>query len=183
MVDLVRLVRTLGIALFLAASLGCGLGSLVADQEATRLQREGLVLHNSGQYTEAADLFLEAARVEGVSSDLRVRNLRNAGNAFYEARNFERAARLYGKAADEAQEGTTFWYACRADQHVLQGDVPEAIALLERAAAALPPSHEIANPLGLLLIGGHGTEFADYERALVFNQQAYELGLHAATRP
>jgi tetratricopeptide (TPR) repeat protein len=62
-----------------------------------------------------------------------------------------------------------------ASVDILAGKTAAAIIKLTKAAAIDPDALAVNNTLGLIYVGDYGEEFADAEKALLYNKKAFEV--------
>jgi tetratricopeptide (TPR) repeat protein len=144
-------------------------------EEAKTLNDTGVDLMDREEYTEAAGFFHLALQKGNLPNDLEAGILRNLC-LLYNFRNQLDSAKFYAKKGFEAADKDGYFYFLNKGEYdLLNKDIQAAKSNYEKAKQIKPDEMAIYNSLGMIYSGSYGDEFANYEKALENNFQAYTL--------
>lgn len=169
-------VRILLVALFCLGIAGCGdaVGSITEQAQLQVLRAEAERLHDDGQSEQAIAKFEEFVASPLANDSQKAHALRYISLGYYELGDYPRSGEYAAKAAAFYPEGSYDYLVNMADSELMLGKVPEAVVRLEQAIALAPRKLAANNVLGLVYLGDNGEQYADYRKALTYNQAAYE---------
>lgn len=170
-------VRMLMPALFLTVLVGCGdaARTLAEQTKLQALRVEAAQLHDAGQSRQAIAKFEKVVDSPIATDAEKAHALRFISLGYYELSDFPRSGEYAAKAAAYYPQGSYDYLVNMADADLMQGRVPEAAAKLEQAQPMEPRGLAANNVLGLLYLGDHGEQYADYPKALAYNRAAFEI--------
>ncbi|MEY3399362.1 MAG: hypothetical protein RL220_1956, partial [Bacteroidota bacterium] len=138
-------------------------------------------LLNAAKYEEAIPYFREAGNLDGVRKTTRALMFRNQAQC-YLALQMNDSAVKYSIAAAQLFEPESYEYLINmADVDLLSGHVREATEKLEKAFAINPDDVAACNSLGLIYLGEYDYESYSPEKALPFNQKAFQINRDRTT--
>lgn len=151
------------------------------EKGALELNKEGIKLMNEGKYKAAIEVFKKAVKDSKLDLSSKGTIYRNLGIAFHEQQMKDSAAHFATLAAKCYYKGSYNYLVNMASVDILAGKTEIALSKLLRAVRINPDELAVNNSLGLIYIGDYGYEFTDYEKALKYNKQAYDLSFSRAT--
>jgi tetratricopeptide (TPR) repeat protein len=166
------------IPLAIALALGItftGCEMLQNEKKARELNEQGLALYNQGDSETALQKMKEAAALEGIQPETQGQILRNISIVFNSQEQNDSARYYSNKAALLAAEGSYERLVNQADVQIYDGDLEGAVASLEEALSKKKDDLAVYNSLGLIYLGEYDESFADIEKALTYNQKAFDI--------
>jgi tetratricopeptide (TPR) repeat protein len=139
-------------------------------------------LHDQGRSKEAIRVFEGIVQDPSASPAQKSEALRYISLGYYELGNYPLSGEYAAQAAAFFPEQSYEYLVNMADADLMLGRVPEARVRLSRAVELRPRSLAANNVLGLLYLGDNGAQYADYPKALGFNQAAYDIAPGRITR-
>ena len=135
----------------------------------------GLAQLDSGNYVAAAISFKDALSVGVMDTVQKVKLLRNIAVAYFEIGQKD-TSRYYSLLASEAApKFSSFYYINKADVFLLDSIIDSAIVYLTKGMELGGESMEVCNALGMIYLGYYGAEYRDLEKALYYNEQAFNI--------
>ncbi|NVZ69438.1 hypothetical protein HX791_09680 [Pseudomonas costantinii] len=133
------------------------------------------VLQDRGSNAAAIDSFKKIEADPAASNQQKASALRYISLSYYESGDYQRSGDYAAKAAAYYPVGSYYYLVNMADADLMQDRIPSARDRLERAVEIDPQKLAANNVLGLLYMGDNGKQYADYNKALVFNQAAFNI--------
>lgn len=132
-------------------------------------------LQDNGSNTDAIENFKKIEADPAASDQQKASALRYISLSYYELGDHPRSGEYAAKAAAYYPVDSYYYLVNMADADLMLGRIPAARERLEKAIKINP--HELAanNVLGLLYLGDNGLQYADFNKALVFNQAAFDI--------
>ena len=131
---------------------------------------------NDGKYEAAVIAFREAVGNPKLTTAKKGIVLRNLALAFQELSKPDSAVHYSTLAAKCYRKNSYDYLINMASVDLITGKTNSALSKLLKAEKLNPDDLSINNTLGLLYLGDYGEEFADPEKALVYNKKAFETG-------
>ncbi|WP_294733470.1 tetratricopeptide repeat protein [uncultured Pseudomonas sp.] len=132
-------------------------------------------LQDNGNNLEAIERFKKIAADPTASDQQKAGALRFISLSYYEMGDYPRSGDFAAQAAQYYPAGSYFYLVNMADADLMRHDIPSARERLEQAVKISPRILAANNVLGLLYLGDNGKEYADFNKALVFNQAAFDI--------
>lgn len=132
-------------------------------------------LQDNGNSTEAIENFKKIEADPAASNQQKASALRYISLSYYELGDYQRSGDYAAKAASYYPAGSYDYLVNMADADLMQGRIPTARERLEQAVRINPRQLAANNVLGLLYMGDNGKQYADFDKALVFNQAAFDI--------
>lgn len=139
-------------------------------------------LHDQGQSGEAIKVFEGIVQDPSSSPAQKSEALRYISLGYYELGNYPLSGEYAAQAAAFFAPQSYEYLVNMADADLMLNRVPEARERLSRAVELQPRGLAANNVLGLLYLGDNGAQYADYPKALGFNQAAYDIAPGRITR-
>lgn len=173
-------IRIFALLLLCMAMAGCsealeGVSNISERVRLQALSQEAARLHDDGQTQQAIDKFETIVQSPQATNSQKADALRVISLGYYELGDYQRSGEYAAKAAALYPKGSYEYLVNMADADLMQDRVPEAIVRLEQALLLGPRKVSVNNVLGLVYLGDNGAEYADYRKALTYNQVAQEL--------
>ena len=132
-------------------------------------------LQDRGNNTEAIANFKKIEADPAASNQQKASALRYISLSYYESGDYQRSGDYAAKAAAYYPVNSYYYLVNMADADLMQNRVPSARDRLERAVKIDPHKLSANNVLGLLYMGDNGKQYADFKKALEFNQAAFDI--------
>ena len=146
-----------------------------ADENAKKLNDQGVAFLDQEEFEKAGQSFHSALASREISGDLEAGILRNLSLLHSFQENKDSALYYAGKAMGKSEKDSYYFFLTSAEYDLLKENISEAIQNFEKAKKIKPEEMAIYNSLGMIYSGKYGEEFEDMEKALVNNKKAYEL--------
>lgn len=170
------------IFLILALSLAlASCGQILSEIEASSKNEEGMQKLHEGDYEEAITAFKKAIENPKLSVDTRANIYRNIAQTFIELQVPDSAIHYSTLAANCYKKNSYEYLVNIADIEILTGKTYAALEKLKAAYAMKPTEIAVNNTLGLIYLGEYGLEYLDVDKALPYNQKAFEINKDRAT--
>lgn len=148
--------------------------TLIKESEAVLKNNQGLEYLNNGQTDLAVIEFKSAANLTS-NKDLKASYLRNLAVAYHHEEEMD-SSRFYSlQAAMLHDENTVHYLINMASVNLIDGEVNKAIPKLEDAIEIGAEGVEAYNSLGLIYYGYYGLEYQNLDKAITYNEKAYEI--------
>lgn len=132
-------------------------------------------LQDNGSSTDAIENFKKIEADPEASDQQKASALRYISLSYYELGDHTRSGEYAEKAAAYYPVGSYYYLVNMADADLMLGRVPAARERLEQAIKINPRELAANNVLGLLYLGDNGIQYADFDKALIFNQAAFDI--------
>ncbi|MGC6370521.1 tetratricopeptide repeat protein [Pseudomonas sp. K2I15] len=136
---------------------------------------QGGKLQDDGNNSEAITRFKKIAADPAASDQQKAGALRFISLSYYEMGDYPRSGDFAAQAAQYYPAGSYYYLVNMADADLMRHQIPSARERLEQAVNISPHTLAANNVLGLLYLGDNGKEYADFNKALVFNQAAFDI--------
>lgn len=174
-----KVIKSLSFFLLLASFASC---NLLTREAALKKNEEALAKLNQGNHEEAILLFKEALKTPFLKKAERGTVFRNISLAFSAMEQSDSMLYYVERAADCFPEGSYGHLINTADANLIKGRVKTAIGELEEAYEKEPGGLEVNNLLGVIYMGFYDYDYYDPEKALRYNQKAFELARDHSTQ-
>ncbi len=165
--------KHLVICFFICSLVSCN--TIVKESEALLINNKGLEYYNEGNYELAINHFKRAANTISISNDSRSTYFRNISVVFREIGNDDSCRHYSLKAANLHPQHGEIYLINMAEVDIIDGKIDQAIVKIKQAIEKGGGSLETYNTLGLIYYGEYGSEYMDLDKAIFYNEKAYEL--------
>jgi len=145
-----------------------------SEQAAIEKNNVGIQHLNMGEFELAIDAFKEAAGLTSTKI-FKTNYLRNVAVAYIDLGEIDSSRHYSLMAANLHPESSMEYKVNMAEVYILDGNIEEAIAILEKAVDSGEERLEVYNSLGLIYYGEYGEEYQDLDKAIVFNKKAFDI--------
>ena len=154
----------------------------IDETRTLQVNKEGLDLLNQGKSSQAISKFKQALDVGNPSNETKIAILRNIAICYYENDQIDSSIYFSKQALSLCKKESYEYYINEADIDLLEKRIDRAIKNLKRARRINPEELEVNNVLGLIFIGEYGDEYVEYERALYYNEKAFQVSSGRPTK-
>jgi len=144
-------------------------------EDALKQNQKGIDYMNEGKYDQAIQEFSAAVKNANLSNLSKGTIYRNIALAYNELGKKDSAIHFYTIAAKAYRKNSYDYIVNMANVDMLTGRVNTALVKLTKAAGVNPEDLSVNNMLGLIYLGDYGSEFTDYEKALLYNKKAFDI--------
>lgn len=132
-------------------------------------------LQDDGNSNAAIESFKKIEADPAATDQQKATALRYISLSYYELGDYPRSGDYAEKAAKYYPAGSYYYLVNMADADLMHGKIPSARDRLEQAVKIKPYDLAANNVLGLLYLGDNGDEYADFHKALAYNQAAFDI--------
>ncbi|MEO7307656.1 MAG: tetratricopeptide repeat protein [Ferruginibacter sp.] len=148
---------------------------MATEADAIKKNQEGVNHMNEGKYELALTEFNEAINNPGLTLISKGTIYRNIALTYHELNKLDSSIHFSTLAAKCYKKNSYDYLVNMANVDILTGKGTVALVKLLKAAAMDPDDLSVNNTLGLIYLGDYGEEFADPEKALIYNKKAFEV--------
>ncbi len=150
-------------------------GPLPGKDDAIKQNQKGIDYMNAGKYELALQEFTEAIRNPNLTNISKGTIYRNMALTYHELNNNDSSVHYYTIAAKTYRKNSYDYILNMASVDMLTGKTNIALAKLTKAVTLNPDDLSVNNTLGLIYLGDYGEQFADAEKAFLYNKKAFDI--------
>jgi tetratricopeptide (TPR) repeat protein len=150
-------------------------GEIITENDAIKLNQQGIEWRNAGKYELALQAFLKAVKNPRLSKDSKGTIYRNIALTYTDLEKKESAVH-FSTLASKCYRKISFDYLVNAAEvDILTGKPRSALARLLKAVKIDPDEMSVNNVLGLIYLGEYDETLTDLDKALIYNSKAFEI--------
>ena len=148
---------------------------LPTEDDAIKVNQEGIVFMNAGNYDSALHAFLKAVQSPRLSKDSKGTIYRNIALTYNELDKKDSAVHFSTLAAKCYRKNSYDYLLNLAEVDILTGKTASALTRLLKAVKIDPEDMAVNNSLGLIYLGDYDETLIDFDKALMYNSKAFEI--------
>jgi tetratricopeptide (TPR) repeat protein len=150
-------------------------GEMTSENDAIKINQQGIEFMNAGKYELALRAFLKAVKNQRLSKNSKGTIYRNISLTYNDLGKKDSAVH-YSTLAAKCYRKNSFDYLVNlADVDIVAGKTGDALARLLKAVKMNPDEMSVNNALGLIYLGDYDETFIDLDKALMYNSRAFEI--------
>jgi len=149
--------------------------SMPGEEDALKLNQDGVALMNAGKYDSALHTFVEAGKIQLLSQSTKGTIYRNIALTYNSLDKIDSSIHYSTLAAKCFKKNSYDYLINMADVDLLTGKTAAALSKLLKAADQYPDEMSVNNSIGLIYLGEFDEEHMDLKKALVYNTRAFEI--------
>jgi tetratricopeptide (TPR) repeat protein len=145
------------------------------ENDAIRINQQGIDFMNAGKYELALQAFFKAANSTRLSKDSKGTIYRNICLTYIDLQKKDSAIHFSALAAKCFKKNSFDNLVNLAEVDILTGKTASGLTRLLKAVKMNPDEMSVNNVLGLIYLGEYDATLTDLDKALTYNLKAYEL--------
>ncbi len=170
------------ILLFTGFAMLASCAGLQTEDDANKLNQQGITMLNDGDYEGAIAKFKKAIQNLKLDRESKGTIYRNMAIAYHEQNTIDSSMHYSTLAAKCFKKNSYDYLINMASVDLLTGRTDVARTKLVKAASLNPDDLAVNNSLGLIYLGDYGEEFIELDKALTYNKKAFDLNGGRATQ-
>jgi tetratricopeptide (TPR) repeat protein len=150
-------------------------GDMQSENDAIKINEQGIELMNTGKYELALDKFFKAVKSPALSKESKGTIYRNIALTYVELDKKDSAIHFSTLASKCYRKNNYKYLVNLAEVDILTGNVGGALTRLLKAVKMKPDEMAVNNSLGLIYLGDYDESLADLDKALIYNSKAFEI--------
>ncbi len=150
-------------------------GEMTTENDAIKINQQGIECMNAGKYELALQAFLKAVKNPRLSKDSKGTIYRNISLTYNDLGKKDSAVHFSTLAAKCYIKNSFDNLVNLADVDIVAGKTGSALARLLKAVQMNPDEMSVNNSLGLIYLGEYDETFTDLDKALTYNSRAFEI--------
>lgn len=143
------------------------------EEDAIKVNQQGIAYMNAGKYQQALDAFLRAVQSTRISRESKGTIYRNIALTYNELDKKDSAIH-FSTLAYKCYPKNSFDYLLNAAEvDILTGKTVSALKRLLKAVNIDPDDMAVNNSLGLIYLGDYDITLTDFDKALTYNSKAF----------
>lgn len=150
-------------------------GEMTSENDAIKINQQGIEFMNAGKYELALQAFLKAVKNPRLSKNSKGTICRNIALTYNDLGKKDSAVH-YSTLAAKCYRKNSFDYLMNlAEVDIVSGKTRDALARLLKAVKMNPDEMSVNNSLGLIYLGDYDETLTDLDEALKYNSRAFEI--------
>jgi len=149
--------------------------SEINKEHAIAENNKGIEFLEEREYEKAVAQFKKANEKTASYDVDKITFIRNIVNTYHEIGMLDSSIHYSKELLQLCEKKSYDYYATLGDIKILEDKVREGVKNLKIATRIQPFNLEANNTLGMVYLGEYGMEYANYDRALKYNQAAYDF--------
>ena len=150
-------------------------GEMTSENDAIKINQQGIEFMNAGKYELALQAFLKAVKNPRLSKNSKGTICRNIALTYNDLGKKDSAVH-YSTLAAKCYRKNSFDYLMNlAEVDIVSGKTRDALARLLKAVKMNPDEMSVNNSLGLIYLGDYDETLTDLDEALRYNSRAFEI--------
>lgn len=145
------------------------------EEDAIKVNQEGIAFMNAGKYDEALQAFLRAVKSPRLSKESKGTIYRNIALTYNELEKKDSAIHFSTLAAKCYRKNSFDYLLNAAEVDILAGKTASALDRLLKAVKIDPEDMAVNNSLGLIYMGDYDATLTDLDKALMYNSKAFDV--------
>ena len=150
-------------------------GEMTTENDAIKINQQGIEFMNAGKYELALQAFLKAVKNPRLSKDSKGTIYRNISLTCNDLGKKDSAVHFATLAAKCYRKNSFDNLVNLADVDIVTGKTGSALARLLKAVKMNPDEMSVNNSLGLIYLGEYDETLTDLDKALMYNSKAFEI--------
>ena len=150
-------------------------GEMTTENDAIKINQQGIEFMNAGKYELALQAFLNAVKNPRLSKDSKGTIYRNISLTYNDLGKKDSAVHFSTLAAKCYRKNSFDYLVNSADVDIVIGKTGSALARLLKAVKINPDEMSVNNSLGLIYLGEYDETLTDLDKALMYNSRAFEI--------
>lgn len=167
--------RLLNYLMFVSMLFLVSCGEIITENDAIKINQQGIEWRNAGKYELALEAFLKAAKNPGLSKDSKGTIYRNIALTYTDLEKKDSAVHFSTLASKCYRKNSFNYLVNAAEVDILTGKPRSALARLLKAVKTDPDEMSVNNVLGLIYLGEYDETLTDLDKALIYNSKAFEI--------
>jgi tetratricopeptide (TPR) repeat protein len=150
-------------------------GEIASENDAIKINQQGIEFMNAGKYELALEAFLKAVKNQRLSKDSKGTIYRNISLTYNDLGKKDSCVHFSTLAAKCYRKNSFDYLINLADVDIVAGKTRDALARLLKAVKMNPDEMSVNNSLGLIYLGDYDETLTDLNKALMYNSRAFEI--------
>jgi tetratricopeptide (TPR) repeat protein len=156
-------------------------GEMTTENDAIKINQQGIEFMNAGKYEQALAAFLKAVKNPKLSKDSKGTIYRNISLTYNDLGKKDSAVHFSTLAAKCYRKNSFDYLVNLADVDIVAGKTNSALVRLLKAVKMNPDEMSVNNSLGLIYLGEYDETLVDLDKAVMYNSRAFEINSNRVT--